>query len=87
MLTLVKGKIWTGLIGLFVPVLLIVGAIRLARPHSPWARWRYLRPTPQAEAKLARSTWRETQLRRPAIKAKIWFQELLAGHHDAPPQR
>ncbi|WP_155370495.1 hypothetical protein [Catellatospora vulcania] len=87
LLTLVKGKIWTGLIGLFIPVLLIVGAIRLARPHSPWARWRYTRPTPKAAAKLTRSTWREVQLRRPVIKAKIWFQDLLAGRHDAPPQR
>ncbi len=39
--TLLKGKIWTGLFGLFVPPLLVPGAIRLARPGSPWARWRY----------------------------------------------
>ena len=40
-ITLLKGKIWTGLLGLFVPVLFILGAARLARPGSPWARWRY----------------------------------------------
>ncbi len=85
-ITLLKGKIWTGLLGLFIPVLLFVGAIRLARPHSPWARWRYTKATPKAAAKLARSTWREVQLRRPVIKSKIWLQELVAGHHDAPPQ-
>src|ERR1017187_622455 len=39
--TLLKGKIWTGLFGLFVPPLFVVGALRLARPGSPWARWRY----------------------------------------------
>ncbi|GAA3428720.1 hypothetical protein GCM10018953_59030 [Streptosporangium nondiastaticum] len=37
--TLLKGKIWTGLAGLFLPPLLIVGAVRLARPGSPWAHW------------------------------------------------
>jgi len=40
-LTLIKGKIWTGLIGILVPIFVLVGAIRLARPMSPWARWRY----------------------------------------------
>ena len=39
--TLMKGKLWTGLLGLFIPLLLIIGAIRLARPHSVWARKRY----------------------------------------------
>jgi len=24
-----------------IPLIAVVGAIRLARPHSPWARWRY----------------------------------------------
>lgn len=74
-LTLAKGKIWTGLLGLFVPLLLLVGAIRLARPHSPWARWRYGRKP----AKLARSWRREHRLREPVIRAKIRIQELIAG--------
>ena len=38
---MLKGKIWTALLGLFVFPLLIVGAIRLSRPGAPWARWRY----------------------------------------------
>ena len=37
-ITLLKGKLWTGLVGLFVVPLLIVGAIRLGRPNSPCAR-------------------------------------------------
>jgi hypothetical protein len=86
-ITLIKGKIWTGLLGLFVPVLLFVGSIRLARPGSPWARWRYLRPGPRPAAKLIKATWREERLRQPMIGAKIWLQELLAGRHDAPPQQ
>ena len=38
---LLKGKVWTGLVGMFVTPLLIIGAMRLSRPHAPWARWRY----------------------------------------------
>jgi len=38
-----KGKLMTGAIGIFVPVVGFVGAVRLARPTSPWARWWYRR--------------------------------------------
>jgi hypothetical protein len=78
--TLLKGKIWTGLVGLFVPPLFIVGAIRLARPGSPWARWRY-RNRP---GKLARTERREQHLRQPVIRVKIWVQDKLTGPHDQP---
>jgi hypothetical protein len=76
--TLFKGKIWTGLLGLFLPVVLVVSAIRLARPGSPWARWRY-RPETR---KLRRARRREERLRRPLIRVKIWVQEFIAGRHD-----
>ena len=77
-ITLLKGKIWTGLVGLFVPPIFIIGAIRLGRPDSPWARWRY-RDRP---AKLARARRREQHLRQPVIQAKSWVQDLLAGRPD-----
>jgi hypothetical protein len=80
-MTLLKGKIWTGLFGLFVPPLFIVGAIRLARPGSPWARWRY-RDRP---AKRAKADRREQHLREPVIRVKIWVQDKLTGPHDLPP--
>jgi len=79
--TLLKGKIWTGLFGLFVPLVFIVGAFRLARPGSPWARWRYRR----RPGKLARADRRERRLRQPVIRAKIRIQELISGRHDQPP--
>ncbi|MEO3829252.1 hypothetical protein [Actinomadura sp. B10D3] len=79
--TLLKGKIWTGLIGLFVPALLIVGAIRVARPGSPWSRWRY---DPDSR-KYQRAVRRERMFRRPLIRAKIWVQEFIAGRHDLIP--
>jgi hypothetical protein len=77
--TLAKGKIWTGLVGLFIPLLPLVGAIRLARPESPWARWRY----GGHPKKLAKARWRERRLRQPVVRAKIRLQELIAGRPDA----
>ncbi len=77
-ITLLKGKIWTGLLGLFVPGLLIVGAVRLSRPAAPWARWRYgNRP-----ARMARAVRRETRWRRPVVRAKVAVQEAIAGRFD-----
>jgi hypothetical protein len=81
-ITVLKGKIWTGLIGLFIWPLLLVGAVRLARPHSPWARWRY-RPV-ETSRKLVRAVRRERRYRQPLIRAKIWLQELIAGRPDSP---
>lgn len=53
-IALFKGKLWLGWVGFFVPVLAIVGALRLARPNSPWARWHY-RTKP---LRMARATYR-----------------------------
>jgi hypothetical protein len=36
-----KGKLVVALCGVFIPVVGVVGAVRLARPSSPWARWFY----------------------------------------------
>ncbi|GAA3933431.1 hypothetical protein GCM10023085_13370 [Actinomadura viridis] len=79
--TLLKGKIWTGLIGLFVPFLLLVGAIRVARPASPWARWWYA----PGSRKHRSAVWHEERFRRPLIRGKIWVQEFIAGRHDLIP--
>ena len=81
--TLLKGKIWTGLFGLFAWPLLYVGAWRLARPGSPWARWRYRTDTRRGQRCMSRALWRERRLRRPLIRGKIRVQELIAGHHAA----
>lgn len=74
-IVLAKGKIWTGLVGLFVIPLLWIGAIRLSRPAAPWARWRY---TGKAR-KMKRAIERERRYRRPVIRAKIFVQDLVAG--------
>ncbi|GAA1343960.1 hypothetical protein [Saccharothrix algeriensis] len=75
---LLKGKVWTGLLGLLVPVLPEIGALRLARPGSPWARWRYS----EDSRKLRRAYRREARIRQPLIRAKIRFQEFISGRHD-----
>ena len=64
-ITLLKGKVWTGLLGILIPLFLIVGAIRVGRPHSPWARWRYRPGKRRGEAKLARAQTRERRYRAP----------------------
>jgi hypothetical protein len=78
--TLLKGKPWVALIGIVIPIALVAGAVRLARPGSPWARWRY-RNRP---AKLATAVRREERLRLPVIRAKNRLQDLLTGNHDQP---
>ena len=77
---LLKGKVWTGLVGMFITPLLIIGAIRVSRPHAPWARWRYVnRPR-----RMHRSLERERRLRRPVVQAKLWLQHVIAGEPHFP---
>jgi hypothetical protein len=40
-LALLKGKPIAGITGLFLPLVAIIAAIRLAKPRSQWAAWRY----------------------------------------------
>jgi hypothetical protein len=79
-IVLLKGKVWTGLVGMFITPLLFFGAIRLSRPHAPWARWRYTnRPR-----KMHRALERERWLRRPVVQAKLWLQDAVAGMPHFP---
>jgi hypothetical protein len=80
LVVLSKGKVWTGLVGMFITPLLFVGALRLSRPHAPWARWRYTnRPR-----KMHRALERERWLRRPVVQAKLWLQDAIAGMPKFP---
>ncbi len=40
-ITFSKGKLMLGLAGIFIPIVGLIGALRLAKPHSAWARWFY----------------------------------------------
>ncbi|MFI5718300.1 hypothetical protein [Nocardia sp. NPDC051750] len=73
-----KGKIWTGLFGMFFLPLLVVGALRLSRPGAPWARWRY----GGRRRLMYRAIVRERRYRRPVVRAKIFVQDLIAGKPD-----
>ena len=65
----------TGVVGM-----LIVGAIRLSRPHAPWARWRYSdRPK-----RMHKALERERKQRRPVVQAKLWLQHVIAGEPHFP---
>ncbi|MEH3129236.1 MAG: hypothetical protein PGN27_04645 [Mycolicibacterium neoaurum] len=77
---LLKGKVWTGLVGMFITPLLFVGAIRLSRPHAPWARWRYTK----RPRKMHKALERERRLRRPVVQAKLWVQHVVAGEPHFP---
>ncbi|MGW0037884.1 DUF2254 family protein [Gordonia sp. NPDC003376] len=79
-ITLAKGKLWTGLVGMFLPFLLLFGAIRVARPASPWSRWFY----GSREAKYEKAVAREVRYREPLIRWKIVVQEALAGRFGVP---
>jgi hypothetical protein len=69
-----KGKIAFGLIGLFFPVVSIVGALRLAKPDSPWARRRYARrPKKMARAQRRYGVERQQRLDR--------MRDLIGGAH------
>ncbi|HKP44277.1 hypothetical protein [Mycobacterium sp.] len=79
-IVLFKGKVWTGLVGMFITPLLLVGALRLSRPHAPWARWRY----GDKPRKMHRALERERRLRRPVVQAKLWLQHVIAGEPHFP---
>ena len=68
-----KGKIPTALIGIVVPIVSVVGSIRLAKPDSPWARWRYTsRPK-----RMARAQRRYPAGGEPGLMDRV--RDLLAG--------
>jgi hypothetical protein len=75
-----KGKLWTGVFGCFVPVVATVGAFRLARPGSPWSR-RY-RDNPGKRERAERRDRREAAM----VRAwRRWFFDLIAGKPHIPP--
>lgn len=73
---LLKGKIVFGLVGLFVPLVALLAAVRLARPDSPWARWRYR----ANERKLAAARHREDRW----SERRARWQDLIGGAPDRP---
>ena len=73
-----KGKVFMGIAGMLFPVVGVIGAIRLAKPGSPWANRRY-KP---GSKKLARA---EKRYGKHTIRYQR-FQDRVAGapHLDGP---
>ena len=67
-----KGRVLLGVIGLFIPIVGLAGAMRLARPSSPWAKWRY------GDDELARAE-RRFAPDRPMMRARTRVGDLVAG--------
>ncbi|WP_069386575.1 hypothetical protein [Cellulosimicrobium cellulans] len=72
--TVLKGKLATGLIGVVVPVVALVGALRLAKPASYWARrWYAPRRMDRAERRFG-----------PAYRARQERLRVLLGGAPSP---
>jgi len=74
-----KGKLWSALGGVFLPLVGVIAAVRLARPGSPWARRRYR----SGSAKLATAQERAERHQR----RWQWLQDLIGGAPHRPSPR
>jgi hypothetical protein len=70
-----KGKYWTALVSVFIPLVGWVSAFRLAKPSSPWASRRYA----DGSEKLAKATARAERSSR---RYRRW-QDLIGGRPTA----
>ncbi|HEU4980239.1 MAG TPA: hypothetical protein VFT14_03410, partial [Solirubrobacterales bacterium] len=75
-LVALKGKISTAVIGMFIPPVAWVGAIRLARPGSFWARRRYREGGAKLEKAKVRKERHDRRVRR--------LQDLVGGVPHLP---
>ncbi len=75
---LLKGRVFLGIVGLIFPPLALFGVVRLARPSSPWARWRY----PADGRRMRRASARFSALR-PPLPAVAGLDRGLAEHPAA----
>ncbi|MDQ1044825.1 hypothetical protein [Streptomyces sp. V4I2] len=80
LLALAKGKARTAIFGVIVPLIALVGALRLARPGSPWAKRFYAR-RPRARA---RSTLRAYHHDRRWAGPSRTVQDWIGGRPDEP---
>jgi hypothetical protein len=72
---LAKGKIILALTGFFIPIPIgLIAAIRLAKPNSRWARWRYKnKPRKLEKARIRHAKWERRRTR---------FEDAIAGAPD-----
>jgi hypothetical protein len=78
--TFLKGKLMLGLAAIFVPFVGLIGALRLAKPQSPWAGWFYT----HAPRKLERAHERYEVHPGWPERFNIWFTNLIGGTPSQP---
>ncbi|MET9685755.1 hypothetical protein [Streptomyces coeruleorubidus] len=83
LIALFKGKTRLAVFGVIVPVIALIGAVRLARPGSSWAKRFYRR---RARAR-ARSTLRAYHHDRRWLGPRRAFQDWIGGAPDPEPAR
>lgn len=70
-----KGKLFMGTVGIFVPPIALIGAVRLAKPDSPWAHLRYAR----SPIKMERARRRHEGFNRHWRERKHYVWDLIGG--------
>ncbi|MFF7351058.1 MULTISPECIES: hypothetical protein [Streptomyces] len=83
LVALSKGKVRVAVFGAIVPLVALVGAVRLARPGSPWAR-RFYGNRPRARARAVLRAYRHD--RRWAAPRRV-VQDWIGGKPDPRPAR
>ncbi|MFG2333735.1 hypothetical protein ACGFMM_29555 [Streptomyces sp. NPDC048604] len=83
LIALLKGKFRMAVIGTLVPFVAIVGALRLARPGSTWARKAYRR-RPKARAKAGLRAYRHDRRWNRVVRR---FQDVVGGFQERVPLR
>jgi hypothetical protein len=86
--TFLKGKLKLALVGVLFPPLAFLGAVRLAKPRSWWAR-RFYDPegSGRRARKYARSVRREAKRRKRWQAREARLYDLLGGAPSRPPAR
>jgi lysyl-tRNA synthetase class 2 len=80
LICLLKGKLWTGFFGMFIPFVALIGALRTARPTSPWARRRYAKKP----KRMAKAQHREDRINATWRSWREAFFDLIAGKAHLP---
>jgi hypothetical protein len=80
-----KGKLFMGTVGIFVPPVAVIGALRLAKPSSPWAHRRYA----GNPGKLERARRRDEGFNRRWRQGKLYLWDVIGGkpHLHLPHRR
>lgn len=77
-ITALKGKYSTAIVGLFISPVAWFGAVRLARPTSPWARWFY------SDKHIARARHRADTFDERWDSVRFKWDDIIAGAPSTP---